>query len=336
MTLSAIFVGLAILGWTCRWRLLHEVLLQIDKAKPSAHAMAEVDPLLCETLLHDPSSKRRVRAANLLLCADESDGQARGEVVWEALLQALRDRDPKVADAAWFSLVGAASQSREPGLDAWLAELSGMRCVQVLADVKSPAVRSELIETLGRLQAKSYKEVARWALRSLTDTKTLNRIFQELYTLRGNAQGEWLGIGWTVQTECLIAGLENPNPDFRDQCRKLLLFHVQNHAMAEELVDWIRTTRDVPTLEVIVGTLQESPSGAWKAALKRRLAEETELGTAAGISMVLPGMVGKEREREFLEAGLRNSDPKIRDYFEGLLRALPEDDDAPAEPDDGH
>ncbi|MBI1724628.1 MAG: hypothetical protein HYR52_03200, partial [Candidatus Tectomicrobia bacterium] len=92
----------------------------------------------------------------------------------------------------------------------------------------------------------------------------------------------------------------------------------------EELVDWIRTTRDVSTIETIVNKLLLASSREWVPALTQRRAEESDFNPAVELAVTVGRLVGEGWEREFLQAGLENPDTDIREHFEGLLRAMPE------------
>ncbi len=335
--LLLVFLGVGAVGWTYRWYVLREVLLQFEGTAMPALAAAKVSPLLCETLLHDARSKRRIRAATLLGNSWGAPIPSRGAVVWNALLDALVDPDPKVEEAAWGSLFALEPPGahREHGVSAWLVDLPVARCVDVLSRAKSPSVRKVFLEALDDVDADAYWTTARWALRSLNDPEAVNEILEDTRgILYGHPAGRPLR-GREHMPECIEAGLENSNPRIRDRCRRLFVDYVYSGGPAEKLLDWIRTTRDISTTDRILHLVRVNSSLDWETPLKKRLAEEADFDAAVQLSVTLINMVGEERDEEFLRAGLENPDPKIREYFETLLTTPPVEEEPQVEPDNG-
>jgi len=337
--LLLVFLGVGIVGWTYRWYVLREVLLQFQRSHLPARAARDIYPLLCETLLHDHSSGRRLRSADLLGDTAGRDYQDRGALVWEALLSALADPDPRVEEAAWESLWLARSPPFEPGAFRWLTNLPVARCVDVLSRTKSPLVRKSFLETLDDLNAEAYWATAQWALRSLDDPEAVNEVLEDTRGILYGRERVLPHQAPAVMVECLLAGLDNSNARIRDRCRRLVLDYAPDAVSVADIVGWIRSTRDVETTRAIIwkassGQLGEA-SADWESRLRARLTEEPDFDAAVELSVALVGMVGEEREAEFLRAGLKNPDPKIHEYFQQILTPPPTEEAPPVEPDDG-
>lgn len=334
-------LGVGFVGWACRWHVLHEVLFQIKTSRLRDRVAREVSPFLCETLLHDPSTPRRLRAAILLGVSRESPPPSRGGDVWNALFEAIGDADRKVAEAAWESLYGRRSRSsdREPGLTFWMVHLSVPRCVDGLSRCKSPTVRKELLAKLKGMDAPAYWGTARWALRSLDDPEAVDEILEDARNVlyeRGRANRR--SPHWEEMRACIEAGLESQNARIRDRCRRLYLDYLYDRRNPNRgLFEWVRSTRDIDTLLRLIFLLQrdaEMNASDLVPALQDRIRTETDYGNAVQLSVTVVNVVGEEREREVLRAGLENPASRIREYFEQILTPPADGVEPLTEPDD--